>query len=269
MTVAISSAIHPSPTHMPERAVSTLTPTPLPTLPIGNVTDFFRDLVKTNGGCELPCFYGGKIVPGEMTAESATAFLASMNGNADMANGFAGVDIVDPSRSGGSFYHVQLTLTRTNGLVQDIQLWGDTWGYEAPLFAEDWGIHYGWDRILTQNGVPSEIEAIFFRSGAGRSAYYGIVLNYEDAGMFIGYQGTAQNLGQSQVQACLRFDDVNRIILRLVSQDSSMIESTGTPSGPELPTLFEQTGLSNEEFYQTFKNPGASRCLTSSETKIR
>lgn len=54
-----------------------ITPIPVPTLTGEQRDRFLEDMLETNGGCELPCWWGGTIVPGKTTLGEAKRFFRS------------------------------------------------------------------------------------------------------------------------------------------------------------------------------------------------
>lgn len=191
--------------------------------------------------------------------------------------GFASTFIPEPTIAKPSSYEVDLTLTRREGLLQRINLTGSLAPGQTPPDNAYWHAIYGWDQILTHNGVPSDIRAQFARAKNGLPPHYQIILRYIDKGMVIDYWGPAKEVGKSQLQVCPQLDQVVSIGLGLVTVPSdgspSIIQSDWlsgweitTITHDQLPTLSEQVGMSNVQFYNTFKTEGAVKCFTASET---
>lgn len=64
---------------LPLTPTKSISPTPIITLtplePVDNPEEYIKMLIETNGGCDLPCWWG--IVPGETDWETAKQFLAT------------------------------------------------------------------------------------------------------------------------------------------------------------------------------------------------
>jgi hypothetical protein len=158
-----------SPTLTPE---SNATLTPRPTLGPEAAQDLVLDLIETNGGCRLPCWWG--ITPGQTTWEDARAFLGTFVSRiAVLPPDFYGVtyDDLPPDVSEGA---VAATISVQDGIVQTIRT--DTY---LPM-AE----------MLNSYGEPSEIWIFADRQSIDPDAPFMIALFYGDAGILSVYKGS-------------------------------------------------------------------------------
>lgn len=117
---------------------------------------------------------------------------------------------------------------------------------------------------MTQYGRPSQVVFVtdppIERDAPG---YYGVTLIYEPLGFAVSYMGPAQLTADfSTMRACPVFDEVLFINLYLVSpEDSVTTYLRKLTSTDKWPLLEEETGMSIETFYETFKEADSDVCL--------
>ena|GEM_PF-1161036 len=75
-TNTVAPIVRPSITPVPTLTPLTPSLTPLPTLPLDEAEALVLELLETNGGCELPCWWG--ITPGGTTWQEAFNFLNTL-----------------------------------------------------------------------------------------------------------------------------------------------------------------------------------------------
>ncbi len=255
----------PSPTYTP--APPTLTPAP--TLTAEEERAFVRKMLATNGGCELPCWWG--ITPGETTWQEVRHRLGFYYG---------GQGILRP---GGVRYHevhygdlrypypppygyyIDIGFTEEDGVVQSIQVSGEIVQHTTPdRFAQDWR-RYSLDQVLTRYGMPSQVRVHMAPPmEQGATPEYVLTVVYDDRGFWISYGGVAV-YGEPKMRACPAFNQVNRVILGLQSPRASRPIVQPDPEGYDR-SLVEATGISLEKFYNTFKNADSRACLESLPT---
>jgi hypothetical protein len=241
-------------------SVQTLTFTPLPTLGLRQLGDLIVDVIKNNGGCELPCWWGNKIVVGSTSDVEANRFLAWMGPAAIVSDDAIGVDIPPPP-SPSFQYSVDINLKRQNNIVHLLNFHGTTNGKPNPQFSSDWRAHYAWDQVMGRNGPPSQIRLALFPRNSGGPAFYSLFLFYDKLGMAIWYVGPAQDISQGVVRACPRFDLITEIRLSLVpAAYGSTLTDLLLPSG-KTKTLSEATGMSVQTFYEMFGKANGQGCF--------
>jgi hypothetical protein len=253
-------------TLFPPTTIPTITPTPVPTLTMEERVQFIEEMLSTNGDCELPCWWGGKIVPGQTTLTEASRFLNSRGVSHDVESGkLDAVFSVPFTPAMASWeYNTRLIITgEENGVVQSIKLVGDTYtGEPTDRFQSIWHKHYAWDHILTNLGTPSEILVAINSANYADPARYGLTLIYENIGLMITYVGPAEEMSEAGIRACPNFDKLTLISVMLVpvnqgrnlAEDKQMADPFSHP-------LEEITGMSVEVFYETFINSNASACF--------
>ncbi len=169
-------------------------------------------MLKTNGGCKLPCWWG--IVPGSTRFQAAVDSLQQQGVNLYLVRDLTGALRIDIPHATQPFdYGFAMDLNAKTGIITWLVIDGDTYNLTAsPRFAKDWE-HYSWSSILQEYGQPS---AIGFVSGPPAEpdapVSYSLILLYETLGFAIRYTGPAQYDNQLNViHACPRFGQINNI----------------------------------------------------------
>ena len=213
------------------------------------------DLLATNDGCELPCWWG--IIPGESQLGeigprfSAQGFEWDNNWLLSWATGleiFFGVD-------------------STTEVIQSIRI-------SSGSQEDRWG-RYSLDQILLRHGLPSRVQIIYpFRPDPSSTSSYHLFLFYEEQGMEIDYIGNAPPVINGKSQFCAQFDHIYEIRLFLYQQKDETIvplklvippESVGYIAEPdtvyELTSWQQATGTSLEYFLSTFSESNLDACV--------
>lgn len=254
--IATSSLV--SPTHAP-----TTTATPAPTLTAEQAAEFVIAMIMTNGGCELPCWWG--ITPGKTNHQAIKDFFSSQG--IRLFSDAQGSDLVlDMPHTERLFeYRVHVSFDTRNETVRYIKVNSEIYrGETSERFIRDWK-RYAWDQVLTRYGPPSWV-GIAFQPPMEPNApiIYGLSLIYEPLGFEISYTGPAQyDTKASVMRTCPDFNAVTAINLRLASPEDSVVELLLSESrAPSLgPSLEETTEMSVQTFYETFKNANSRACL--------
>lgn len=240
-TPTVTSSPTPHPTRTPR-------PTPRPTLTAAEKYAYVKEMLTTNAGCELPCWWG--ITPGESNWQEAMDQLPGLNFQ---------FWFLEEDR-----YDVHLDLAKAKEVVESINVSG----YcphsmnECDLFAQDWS-GYSLNYVLSHYGLPSRVRIVLaLPIDSGGPTYYILYVFYDNLGISITYMGSAVKQGEV-LRTCFSFD---YITLWLQSTESSIpLEQTIDPDEWYYTVpLEEATGMSLEEFYETFRHPGA--CLEATPT---
>jgi hypothetical protein len=224
--------------------------------------EFMVEMLATNGGCELPCWWG--ITPGEASYRAVREFFSLQGVPLSFPRAW-GFEVPHPERLFD--YVIDAEFGTEDGIVSSIIVDGFIFsGQTSQRFASDWR-HYAWDQILTQYGPPSRVLfSIAPPMERDAPVGYSLALLYESLGVAIFYGGPAQ-YDVNTSRACPNFDEVETIRLILVSARHSVVNvilelSASSTLGP---SLEEMTGMSKEVFYETFKSAAdGSVCLESS-----
>jgi len=119
--------------------------TPLPTIPFDEISHEFEELLVTNGGCHLPCFWG--ITPGKTTIAELFQFTKQFT-----MLGFEMVDIGE-----GAYIFRYLTSQNSNSprVVQFFTYGENIRGID--LIAETAQYNFPLSKILSDYGVPDQV----------------------------------------------------------------------------------------------------------------
>ena len=189
LPTATPSPTPPRPTLTPTRTPTpSPTLTPLPTLAAQERETRIRELLKTNGDCELPCWWG--ITPGRTTWAATRQFIMQMRGrtsdtpyhDGSIGHGVGGFDTND--------IYTRVGILEREGVVDSVEV--DVEGhYNQLVFQEDWE-YYSLARILAIYGEPSRVW-IQLAAGPvmpGSTMGYGVWLFYDHLGFLVRYGGS-------------------------------------------------------------------------------
>lgn len=245
----------------PATATSVPTVTPIPTLTIeqlANLGNLLSELMRTNAGCELPCFWG--IQPGVTTAQEAEE-LFEKRGVAWRENSVA----LGYPRGDGSYYvsDVNVSFSIANDLIESMFVQGARDAYDLSFrFTEDWD-QYSVARMLARFGVPTEValSAAFFPEPSMSNDYY-LSLLFPSSGIEVNYRIAAETLGNGRSRVCFGIDHVKDIFLHLNAPGYLNEQPTSEPGmEEEVETWQEATGMSVEEFYELMMDSDDEDCI--------
>ena len=280
VTLAISPTLTVTPTRAPsligtETPSPTVTLAPSPTFTLGltlteeEVRTNVNVAMKTNGGCDYPCWWG--IIPGETHQEDAFALLAKIGlaPRYDPAmGGFNDIWWFNGLYGGQS---INFDIYVTDKVVTYIHLWG-LGNRDKTMFQELWNSDSP-ESIVTKYGTPTRvwIESYFSTcegNGPCTSTPYKLWLFYDKQGFFIIYSGFVDL--KSTYTFCPTFNDDGNlsgkieIYLKSSSDNKALEDFPGLPSGAlEDPKDFVSiTGISLDEFSAHYKQPNQSFCFS-------
>ncbi len=174
------------PTLTPSPTKATPTPAPFPTFDVAtsilseeDATQNLIELLETNRGCELPCWWG--IVPGETDVGSIESIFVPL--------GFDWYRDYEDLRD-NTLYKAAISITSMNDIVQSIEVYGGV-GEETYDRNEAWR-PYAIPRVLERLGMPDDIYVFYpFRFDRYSPEVYRLFLYYHDLGVEIDYMGEA------------------------------------------------------------------------------
>ncbi len=269
---AVTDTPSPTATHTPTVTAPSPTSTPAPLPPAltkEEALKFVISLQETNGGCELPCWWG--ITPGETMGKFAKQALSPLR---DFMKFFVGY-------LGGSEARYEFRLEEYNNIRSELimkdeeQPVGEIWVFSfipdedrSTRYHESWR-RYFLDEVLTRIGTPSDVWLGFGPHTGDRDErppqsipyFYELYVIYSDLGLILQYAGPA--IQGEPNRACLSFDQLKE--MRIYSRRRSRGPLVGPPWEPftyARPTS-EIMGVSVEEFYETFRNLEGQPCLES------
>ncbi|MBI1800891.1 MAG: hypothetical protein HYR71_04600 [Chloroflexi bacterium] len=172
--------------------------------------EFARQMLRTNGGCELPCWWG--INPGQTTSQAVEEFFRlhaiPFGSNAESI----GTSFLIPPTDDEKSYSLTLDFFVENKTVQFIRVHSRI-VQELPdsshRFSREWQ-SYAWYQIMSEYGMPTQV-TLFFIPVIERNAFaaYELGLIHKTKGITITYTALAQVDAQSRVEsACLNFAKV-------------------------------------------------------------
>jgi len=204
-------------------------------------------MLKTNGGCELPCWWG--IVPGQTDWQILRNRFAAYGGTSLDVPSTLTVD-----------YRVIHSFAQVNGIVKSIEVTGER--LRGDDFAKDWQ-RYSLDQVLTRYGVPSRVW-LFLEPATepGSGPNYGLTVVYVQPDISIYFQGPADVEG-TKTRLCPLFKRVVLIMLQLGPTTPSTSEAPAVfPKGNTMvQSLKQATGMSLETFRETFMSSSGRTCL--------
>lgn len=239
------------------------TPTPFPTFDVAYstvseeaATQNLIELLATNRGCKLPCWWG--IVPGETNVNTIEPIFVHLG--FDWNRDFE-------TLNGNTPYRAYIDFTSEDGTVQTIEVRGGA-GEETYDRNEAWQ-PYAIPRILESLGLPENVYVYYpFRFDPGGMQAYRLFLYYPDLGIEIDYLGKAGVVDERPqwARACpniLETDEINLFLFQPGSVpdylERTMPESSlgffprGEEENPYDMLSWEQaTETSLDEFYRLF-----------------
>lgn len=250
----------PTPTVIP----LTATPTPLPTATLTNeqIGENLTELMSTNAGCQLPCWWG--ITPGETPLDLARENLATL-----------GASIVGSSSlSMGVDWGMFVEFEVSNSIIQTMDIYS---GYISGRIDRDKYIN-GWQpynlmAVLDRFGLPTRVLVYYpFQADPSSPAYHLLVF-YEELGIEIDYTGSVEILGEDHYRACPDMADiwivhlflyqsgyVDNVVERILP--ASSISYIADPETVHEAISWEQvTGTTLESFYESFHNNETNTCF--------
>lgn len=244
----------PSPTHTP-----TIPPTltPLPTLTQKERDAQILQLLQTNGGCSLPCWWG--ISPGIATWDTARQLFVSMgskvlaqshrDGSIEHETGF---DLIESDK------YVDIKILQRDEWIESIKVTSED--YMAPIaFQSDWEL-YSLKQVLTVYGEPSRVW-VQLAAGPVRpesTMGYGLWLFYDQLGFLIQYGGIGLKV-QPIYHVCPAAQGQGgmvyiQLILRAAENELPLETLAGVTAEwlPYLLPIEEAAAMSVTEFYTLF-----------------
>ena len=260
----VPSTLIPSPTHTPA-----LPPiTPRPTRTAEEEQAFVREMLETNGGCELPCWWG--ITPGKTTWQEVRERLGFYyDGGISRPSGMryhetAYGDVLYPPPPPYG-YSIYIGFTERDGIVQSIAVFADALHTKFPQrFAQDWH-RYSLDQVLTRYGEPSQVMLELWPTPPEPYYPYRLFIFYEQRGFLLAYEGPA--IPGETFRVCPNFDQITslRLWLRPPGEGSALLELANLDplERAQMLPLEEVTGMDVQTFYETFRQAGTGACLES------
>jgi hypothetical protein len=240
----------PTPTVM--SVTVTAKPTATATLSHEQIDANLTELMLTNDGCELPCWWG--IVPGETLMSSAREKLTALGASW----------IGDLTSTIGVDWGMGIEFEIDNDTIQTMDINSSYFsGIERDKYTRGWQPH-SLVAVLEQYGLPTQVLAYKpFEADPGQPSYHLLVF-YEDLGIEIDYIGSVEILGDNRYLACPEIADIWKVHVFLYqpSQVNDVVEKILPASSisyiADSETVYEviswqqATGTSLESFFETY-----------------
>lgn len=264
------SSLPPTATARVTQTPELLTSTMAPTLTADQEEDFVLDLLQSNAGCQLPCWWG--FTPGETTWQTAQTYFDSLGkktdefSNARVTNYTVKFSLPRHDIQIGQVYNV------SNGTIGMIWVKGATVRnnervFGDQLFLQDWQ-HYMPSQMLSVYGQPAKVLLKTFQSVPDWVPPFNMLLYYPQQGILVRYYGPTERRGE-QIRLCPQQADVT---LWLWSPELTMTLEDIARLGQDFPieevadyrSLEAVTEMDVETFHETFKDAGMETCIETS-----
>lgn len=259
----------PRPTNAPTFTPS-LTWTPMPTLSAQQAQAKIKELLETNGGCELPCWWG--LIPNHTSWPEALQFLTPMT--VDIGQG----ERVNFQKDGKSHFSTsfdvyyelagasepaRILIGVQDNIISGINVFPSSTQYKYQLY-----------QILSLFGMPKQIFISAQQSAPNPILPPTvIILDYSDIGVWASYGYIPSEVGENLVvcpepggERVSVYDNVGGR-LRLFDPDMendrgfSIEEYADMVGGFTAKKLEDVTNMTIETFYNTFIDPEPETCL--------
>jgi hypothetical protein len=245
----------------------TPSPTPVPTITAEEEYVLVSEMLRDNGGCRLPCWWG--FIPGEIPWETTEIFFASLGkemhawSDDGIQHYTVSFDIPDHHFHGQSYHEKGDMLDRIG--IHAVPPVGEDgyYAYGNPQFAEDWKA-YMLPQMLEVYGPP---EQMFIGLGGAAWLPFDLLLFYPEQGFLVQYSGSAEQGEGGMYRACPHQVEVVLYLWapgRYLSLDGAPGIGGYTYAQDEmsgLHSLEEATGIGIEQFHQTYVQPDNQPCL--------
>jgi hypothetical protein len=261
----------PSETPVPSQT-GTPTSTPLPTLLPGEAKALIYELLQTNGGCELPCWWG--ITPGETTWKDTYNLISLMRATSNTSISLSDGRVFHGT--GGFDWYPERIFNRISfyerdGIVDGIYIRVE--GYKDPSFFYKLWKNYSPVQIISTYGQPTQIRFNIFYYGFDVPFSY-LWMIYENQGFFVRYYSRALsqvNENGLTYLVCPTWQDIVwEPTLELYMQSPyhpTPLEDSikHLKNVNQLPgkSIEDAAGISVEEFYELFLPGGEPACFES------
>jgi hypothetical protein len=254
----------PSPTAVP---IPTLTLTPVPTLSGEASAVYVKELLKTNAGCELPCWWG--IVAGETTWADAQQLILYTGARINKGTEPDGTTFYGTGFDLGKQGLYIVNLWERADIVKHVEIHAE--GYESLSSFKTTAAYYSPENVIAIRGQPSRVWVQTFASAHelpyGDTMGYNLWLFYDDSGFLVRYSGQVKY--EPVYRMCPTFEENGNLGLSLeiyiqsfdnhTPLERAVGRRTGDPSS--IRSIEDAAGLSVEEFYALFMQDERPICF--------
>jgi len=224
---------------------------PLPTQGLLGNLSFTLQLLKTNGGCYLPCWWG--MVPGVTKWENAEPFLKSFTpkiekhyqGTRKYPSGESYVlrayDIyINMGNSGRDIFGIE----SSNNVISGFELW-------SPIT----DVNYNLNKLLKRQGIPTKIIIKAKSHSLEGWAPFDLLLYYQDQHFYATYSSNSYQK-ENEVVACLNhaliYINVYQPWVTYAYQE--LIDQARWSDSPGVLPVEKALAMTPAEFYNVYKD---------------
>jgi hypothetical protein len=233
--------------------------TPNPTLTNMEAQQFVQDLLLSNRGCRLPCWWG--ITPGKTSWVEASHFLSAFA--KDIEQGEEGQVIKDGITYEATNYAISYDISETesSGVMIDLR---DNIVSKIVVGSKSTSQKYKLHQILSEYGQPEEIYIVTHSNVPDGTPPFTVVLFYPE------YQFMADFTTEAKKQDDYMIGCPQTVSPRLIlwgeNRDISFNDlnkmALGTEPSNSLEKLEDVTTLNTESFYQVFRDSENTECIS-------
>jgi hypothetical protein len=231
--------------------------TPLPTLAPDQVIIYINKLLDTNGGCELPCWWG--ISLGVTSWEEAEHFLKSFatrvasegiftlreNGEYFRISKYSASYPVSEQEEGALIFSIK------EGIVDVIEI--------SPHTVAK---HFTLSQILKKLGRPTQIYISTYRDSPDDFIPFSLIIYYQD-NQLLAYFETNAIVCPDMIRGCFS-ENQPRIWLWSPDEiwaEDQILERTLLGGSEGLKQLDQVSNYTTQIFYETFSDPETAECI--------
>jgi len=259
-TLEASPTLSPLPTHTPTPHPATSTLTPFPLLATEDLENKIFELLRTNNGCDLPCWWG--ITPRESSWENAKRLLlylrfsVSRPRNVKLLNHYSVFE-------GEDIPYLFIGFIELNRGVVDALIIQTGASIYSRSFQDDWA-RYDPANIISRHGLPSRVvvrsESLIAEPPIPITKPYSIYFFYDELGFYIRYAGDVEF--KPVYRFCPSFgpggnlvDNIEIAMSRINGENSLDELTSGVLILPEYYKALEDiTDLTVEEFAELYSD---------------
>lgn len=236
--------------------------TPLPTLDKESSSRKITELLETNDGCQLPCFWG--IVPGQTTWQDARQKLETFASEIKL-DGSAGNITYNGNDYFMEYYQVKYKVpgTTSNGNLRFL-IW-DSIVTRISVDREATTRRYTLSELLTQYKKPSRIFVHAQYDAPESPVPFDLILYYPEQRFLAAYLlGAVRD--QGYLKSCPDRDSpvlISWAPNRVMDEKTIERDTLGPDPVPALQDLTSATQLSIDRFYEVFRKPQNNACIES------
>lgn len=240
-------------------AVPTNTISAFPTLNKDQKEEYIFSQLDTNGGCDLPCWWG--ITPGKTLWSDVSTDFAGL--------GFRSSQIKGTSKFGMGGFALYSIYTYSSvvydvesNVIQSISITVD--GALEPEKFQKAYYYYSPDEILRNYGKPSKILLDIPAYEYGDKVNYSFWMFYEHRGFLVVYSGTTQRTESLSICPSFVYDQSkSEMHLYVISPDFDLsLDALSNSGHTNAKTFDEATGKSVVDYYYDVESDPANICFT-------